>query len=470
MVVTSPDPEKTRGDVDGTLLGRLAELCAGVSLEDLDERTVHDAELALFHNLVVALAARRTGVLGLDRTPWPDGMPPGRSARRLPDLVRSPIDVAVLNGSLLMGARAQHDEYPPGTSHFGSTVIPPLLALADASAVSGARFLEAMVAGYEAGARVAAATVGPTRARGFRPTGIYGPIAASTACAVALGLPVPRVISAMALGAHQAAGLMQVWLEGTDEWRFHTAFAARNGLTAALLAADGVRGAASSLEGPAGYLRAYADDAGIAVDTTRGNGVWAISEVLLKAYPVCALNQAAMQQLLALCRQEELAPRDIVQVRITLERQDVEYPGVNADRPPPTASAALMSMPYCAARAVVDGELTLPAEWDLDAPEPLRFMERVVLAPHEEPVPSRRGRHGASVEVVLTDGRRLGTSTPELLRYDRSTAQELATSLLPAVGIGQDRIEEISATVFGLEHCPDVFQLTSLLTPEPEGG
>ncbi|MFI7481598.1 MmgE/PrpD family protein [Kocuria sp. M1R5S2] len=453
----------------GSLLERLAALAAAVSLEDLGREVVDDAELVLFHNLVVALAARRTDVPGLDRTPWPRGMPPARSARRLPDLVRSPLDAAVLNGSLLMGARAQHDEYPPATSHFGSTVIPPLLALSDAVTVSGKRFLEAMVAGYEAGARVGAATVGPTRARGFRPTGIYGPIASATACAVALGLPSPRIVSSMALGAHQAAGLMQVWLEGTDEWRFHTAFAARNGLTAALLAADGVRGAASSLEGPAGYLRAYADDAGIAVDTDRPDGAWAISDVLLKAYPVCALNQAAMQQLLDLCRREGLGARDIAQVRVTLEQQDVDYPGVGAAGAPRTASAALMSLPYCAARAVVDGELSLPAGWDLDAPEPLRFMERVVLEPHRDPAPSRRGRHGASVEVVLTDGRRLGGTDPQLLRYDRSTAQGLATSLLPAVGIGRDRIEAIAELVFGLERCPDVSELTGLLTSGTEG-
>ena len=454
----------------GTVLEQLAELCASISAENLDRRTVEDAELVLFHNLVVALAARGTEVPGLDRTPWPDGMPRHRSARRLPDLRRSPLEPAVLNGSLLMGARAQHDEYPPAVSHFGSTVIPPLLALADTVAVSGQRFLEAMIAGYEMGARVGAATLSPSRSRGFRPTGIYGPIAASAACAVALDLPAPQIASSMALGANQSSGLTQVWLDGTDEWRFHTAFAARNGLSAALLASEGVRGSPSTLEGPAGYLHAYAGSASMAVDTALPRDRWAISDVLLKAYPVCALNQSAMQQLLAIRRSEELVPQDIAEVCITLEQQDVDYPGVNAGAPPRTASAALMSMQYCAARAVVDGELTLPGDWDLGAPEYLEVMERVVLGAHEDPVPSRQGKHGASVEVMLTDGRRLGTTAPDVLRYDRAAASSLASSLLPGVGIRNARTAEISEAVFGLEGCPDVSELTGLLTTErPDG-
>ncbi|MBG6215593.1 2-methylcitrate dehydratase PrpD [Arthrobacter sp. CAN_A6] len=456
-----------RRAAENTQLDQLAELCVNLSFEDLGEQTIDDAKLVLFHNLTVALAARHSNIAGMDRSAWPDGMPLSHSARRLPDLVRSPLEHAVLNGSLLMSARAQHDEYPPAISHFGSTVIPPLLALSDAYTIDGRRFLKAMVSGYELGARIGSATIEHTRARGFRPTGIYGPIASAAACSTALGLSIEETTSALALGANQAAGLMQVWLEGTDEWRFHPAFAARNGLAAALLVAEGVQGAPMSLEGAAGYLKAYAGTTGISLDVSSKSDPWAISDVLLKMYPVCALNQAAMQQLLAICQREELAPQNIAEVSITLEQPDMDYPGVAAKEPPRTASTALMSMRYCAARAIIDGQLTLPAVWDLNAPEYLQVMDHVLLTTHDESERTRRGKHGASVLITLTDGRTLGDGIPKLLEYDRTSASDLAFSLLPGVGLDRRRIEEIFELVFRLEECPDVAELVGLLTSSP---
>ncbi len=91
--------------------------------------------------------------------------------------------------------------------------------------------------------------------RGFSGTGVFGVLAATAACASALDLDAGRAAAAMAVAASQAEGLSidAGWSTGILE----AASAARDGLNAALLAADGFTGAGDVYEARQGFGEAF---------------------------------------------------------------------------------------------------------------------------------------------------------------------------------------------------------------------
>jgi 2-methylcitrate dehydratase PrpD len=193
-------------EADRPIFTRLADFAACLSFDDLPAPVVQRAKLTLQHNLLVALAARRERLPGQDWEQWPDGLPHRAAATRLTDGRRAPAERAVVTNTLTMGSRAQHDEHPGAISHFGSTVLPPLLAVAEQVRADGASVLAAMVAGYEVGARIGAASVQATSRRGLRPTGLYGPLAGAVAAGRALSMSPSTMTSALAFAANTSAG------------------------------------------------------------------------------------------------------------------------------------------------------------------------------------------------------------------------------------------------------------------------
>ena len=98
---------------------------------------------------------------------------------------------------------------------------------------------------------------------------------------------------AIAIASSFSGGLNQTWIDGSSEYRIQLGMAARNGITAATLAAGGMHGAARWYEGDAGFARAFAD--GSAADA---EGAWELGErwrlltVTYKPFPVCAITQS----------------------------------------------------------------------------------------------------------------------------------------------------------------------------------
>ncbi|WNI14263.1 MmgE/PrpD family protein [Actinacidiphila sp. ITFR-21] len=441
-------PEATRPPA---LLEELAHFVSELSSADLPERVRERAKLILQHNIVVALAARDERVPGQDRTPWPAGLPAAQAATRLTDGLPAPAERAVVTNSLAMGARAQHDELPAAISHFGSTVLPPLLAAAEQHRIDGAQVLTAMVAGYEVGARIGAASVRQISRRGFRPTGLYGPLAGAAAVGKAIGLGPTALTSALAFAANTSSGLTQTWLRGSDEWRYQTAFAARNGYVAAYLAAEGVFGAPDTLEGANGFHRAFATADIAPASVLDGLGErWAVEDVLLKPYPVCAFNQAPVQQVLALKAARRFRASDVERVRVRMNADDITYPGVDTTAAVRTRAAALMSLRTCIALALLHGDVTIEHLESPDTAAVRRLTARIDLLP-DPAVPT----HATSVDVTH-DGVTADSGAPATTVYDRSTGRALMSRLQPLTRLDDGRLARLAESVRGLEELPDI--------------
>jgi 2-methylcitrate dehydratase PrpD len=181
-------------------------------------------------------------------------------------------------------------------AHPASTVLPAALAIAEARDSSGQDTLAALVAGYEVACRVGAAG---TRAiedeRGFHNPGTNGPFGAAASAARLLGLGEDQVASALGIAGSACGGLTEYLHDGSMTKRLHLAAAARGGLEAAELAADGFTGPATVLEGPDGFLHAFSPDPQPEL-LTEGLGEWFLcSDLTIKAYPA----HGAVQSLVA---------------------------------------------------------------------------------------------------------------------------------------------------------------------------
>ncbi|MEJ0068706.1 MAG: MmgE/PrpD family protein [Pseudomonadota bacterium] len=155
----------------------------------------------------------------------------------------SAVMAALANGTMGYACDIE-PHHPEGILHPIAVMIPTALALGERVGADGARFLAAVALGCEVEYRVSMA-LGPAEqyALGFHPSAVCGCFGATAAAAFLLGLDGAATIRALGLAACQASGMMAWESDQTENARpFQMGMAARNGATAALLAASGFGG------------------------------------------------------------------------------------------------------------------------------------------------------------------------------------------------------------------------------------
>ena len=170
------------------------------------------------------------------------------------------VRAALHNG--IVGHAEELDDSHSGVSglHLAATVIPAALALAEERGVSGRELIQALACGYEAAGRLCRCIDKAHRSRGFHSTGTAGAFGAAVACAVLLGLDGMGIVHSMGIAASSAAGLFAFLEDGATVKHFHAGRAALDGLTAALLASEGMTAPACVLEAREGFFHAYAGE------------------------------------------------------------------------------------------------------------------------------------------------------------------------------------------------------------------
>ncbi len=176
---------------------------------------------------------------------------PGRARRA--DL----IDAAFLGGTAAHGIELD-DGFRQGSVHPGCVVIPAALALGCARHSDGQALMEAIVAGYETVIAIGRACHPDLRQRGFHPTAAVGVFGSAAAAGKLGALSTGRLANAFGLAASSAGGLFAFVNGGGDIKRLHAGHAAREGLQAALLADQGVEGPPGVLEARDGFMQAFA--------------------------------------------------------------------------------------------------------------------------------------------------------------------------------------------------------------------
>ena len=354
----------------------------------------------------------------------------------------------------------REDMHAGAVSHLGVVVLPALLALAQHTQISGSRFTEAAILGYEVGARLGRALVTPEFTRRFRPTGFTGPLAATAAAGRMLALGEDALASALSLAANTVSGLNQWPEDGGEDMYFHPGFAARNAVTVVELAALGAYGSAGALDGKAGLFTTFgaspAPDLALFVD---GGGE--ILSVFNKPFPACNFAQSPCQAALELVHAYGIRAADIRSVRVAASEAAVSYPGCDRTGPFARALQAKMSIQFGVATALLNGVVEEASYAVLDDPELRRIIDATTLEIHDELTRAFPGRQGAEVTVTLQDGtmrRRMVAdviaASPEAItrRYRHAATQV----------VGQGEAGRIEDLVLRLPDLDDVARLARL--------
>jgi 2-methylcitrate dehydratase PrpD len=441
-----------------TIAHRIAGFTSQLTYAELPEPVREKARVTLLHNLGVALAA---GAGARVPCAYAENTPRG-SARLLISGRPASAEAAAFVNAAILHARAQDDVYYPGLTHVGASIIPALLALGEEHDATGADLVTALVAGYETAAAVSEGVAPRTTARGFRATGLYGVIGAAAGAARLLGLDQDETANALGIATSLASGTNQTWIDGSEEYQFQVGAVARNGVTAALLAAAGGIGSPHAFEGAQGFYNAFVGDSRGFDDVATDLGVlWRILDVTYKPFPVCALLQAPVSEAVELRRGHDLDAHAIDRVRIDMAPADAHYPGTDATGPFRSAGATLMSAQFCLAVALRSGAVRAEDLQRVDDTAVLDLARRIVVYADPDLAPQ-----AFRLEVTLRDGRTLrgGRAGTESFNWDRtgvvaqlkSMAAEFPDAALPdrleAAALRADQIsvrELVSACVIG---------------------
>jgi 2-methylcitrate dehydratase PrpD len=306
---------------------------------------------------------------------------------------RGAATAALVNGTLAH-ALDFDDTHLPSVLHPSASVIPAALATAEATGRSGGETLAAIALGDELNVRLgsvgydAGQGVNLFFEHGLHATSICGALAAAGTTACLLGLAADEVAHAIAIAASMGAGLLEANRTGGSVKRIHCGFAAHCGVTAGELAAAGLTGPPTVLEGRFGFFQAYCGPDAALDALVDGLGErWEVLSVFFKPYPCNHFTHPGVDAALTL-RAQGLDPREIVSAELGLPSsvlRTVAEPREEKIRPESGYHAAF-SGPFTVASALIGGG-GLGLYLDDFTDERARDPERLELAARVECVP-----------------------------------------------------------------------------------
>ena len=313
---------------------------------------------------------------------------------------------SVINAAMANGGMAHGNEVDPvhGTSvggHVAAGPVPTALTVGEWLNASGKDVLRAIVLGYEVGGRLMTIFYQEHDyiRRRFYHTAVVANVSSAVTAGLLLGLDPRTLQSAMCLATYQAAGPDNMTKDPVHVGKtFQVAAANRNGVTAALLARQGCKALPDILEGTHGLFDAYLGKPEANADMLHDLGrYYSITDVMHKRYSAGTPNQAYLQALFRLLRENNIAPEDIAQIEIHMPKRAVQ-------RVPTTRHASISGVKVSAIAAAT-GKLDFYQVHDpaiaIDAAV-VAMQQRVRFVGRDDWTGMEQGRH--AIVIIRTCG------------------------------------------------------------------
>jgi 2-methylcitrate dehydratase PrpD len=253
----------------------------------------------------------------------------------------------------------------------------------------------------------------------------------------------------------------------------HVGHCSRNGLLAALLAADGFTANAGALEHRQGFLHVFngAGNFDAAAILRDWGQPWDIVHpgVAIKQYPCCGSTHPAVDAMLSLVSEHGLKPAMVERVDSWTHPRRLAH----TDRPDPQSELdAKFSVQYCLARALLDGRVSLEHFEGEAFREPAirALLPRIHAAPHPEMAMSSSEHFGAEVRATLTNGRVLTAAVKRPL--GRGPGNPLPAELLEAKflncatrALSMETAEKLLTVLRDVDSAADVSVVTDAMVP-----
>lgn len=312
----------------------------------------------------------------------------------------SPAMAALISGTMGYSIGLT-DTHARSITHPGPSVVPAALAVGQDVGATPEDILKAITLGVEVITRIGAAVNPSHRARGFHPTATCNHFGVALATSYLLKSDVEHTLWALGIAGSTAGGLYEFRQSGNMLMALHGGWPALAGIYAGRLAAGGFSGPSTVLEGPEGFLRAFADHTQPESLVSAVGHPWAIEEISMRPYNACRYAHAAIDALGKIQQEHAVSSEEIDQLVIWTHRTAVDQETV-----PNTLVSARLCTAFNVALTIVHGpRLTEVGQRDLDDPAVRQIMGRIEIA--EDPVLTRMfpEKWPCRVEVKVRSGR-----------------------------------------------------------------
>jgi 2-methylcitrate dehydratase PrpD len=283
-------------------------------------------------------------------------------------------------------------------------VLPALWALAEIRGLSGRAVMEALVLGYEVGARIGiAAAMRPD----MHPHGTWGTVGAAAAVAKLLGYDAAKTRETINVASSLTlASSKRTMLEGGTVRNAYAGIANRMALMTIDLVETGFIGERDGLSSVFGHVVSEKFDTAKMIDGLGRD--WQIDQNYFKLHSCCRYNHGALDAL------DNLLARETIEAD-AIERIDVAsylYAAELDDQTPRNTLGAKFSVPFAVATRLVRGSSRVENfTWDAVRDERVQALAKRVFVTEDKAMTARLPQfRPARIDLRLRDGRTLGAA------------------------------------------------------------
>ena len=443
---------------------KFANFCEELRYEDLPHDVIKRTKLLILDTVGIIIRARHDAestsslVSAIERLEMSNG-----SCQVFSDNKSySPSAAALLNGTLAHSLDFD-DTHAEASLHSSAPILAAALAAAEMNKSSGQQLITACVVGYEIQIRLGLA--GGSSAhykKGFHPSATCGIFGAAAAAGYLMGLNKDQYISAFGIALSQSAGSMQFLTDGAWTKRSHVGQAAQNGLSCAIMAAEGFKGPSKAFEGQWGYFHSYASggDMEKAID-----GLGKKFETLnlgVKPYPSCRYSHAAIDGIIELKNELGFSTAELDDIDIGLSETALNIIGypLSDKQNPKSVVDGQFSMPFCAAVTVKSGGL----KWDdyknhLNDSDTLSLCNKIKVSPDKDAEECCPEYMSAKVKVVVKGKKyekfvKIPKGEPENFMEDSEFISKFRSLIEPY--LSNEKIDQLTGSMLKLDQSNNI--------------
>lgn len=367
------------------------------------------------------------------------------------------------------GHGGEFDDSQLGSNtHSGAVIVPTVMALAERQKLSGKDALNAVLIGVEVMVRVGAAAAPHLDEHGFHAPPVVGPFGAAAAGCRLLGLPPMQCVHAFGIAGSHSSGTREYTRSGGTMKRIHCAIPAMSGLRSAMMAAHGITGPRTIIDGDRGILQCFAGEFDLARVTNGLGRDYLFVESAYKPITSPWPAHAPLEAFGWLIDQHNLTPEQVAAIEVGTSQQAMN--NVRTIKAPRDIMDAQYSLVYGLAVRLFRGGNKFRDYREEDLTDP-RFAElsrkvTIYVDPVCEEERLRLNNRAAIVTVVTTDGRRLEKRVQYSKGHPKNpfSNDELNAKFMDAVVplLGQSRADQIAERVWYIEGMNDAAELVRL--------
>ena len=274
---------------------------------------------------------------------------------------------ALVNGALAQ-ALEMDDKHGYSLARPGSTIVPAVLAVAEARNLPLEEAVVATVAGYEVMIRLGLVAGERFLERGYHTSSLLGAFGVTAAIGRLLKCPADEIVAAMGIAGTFASGIQESTRTGSTSKILHGGWGAHAGIIAMQIASSGITGPSTVYEGKFGFFETHLTPITGKLDfetAARDLGSrWYLPETAYKPYPCCQLLHAfieAGKQMLVHFARDGVGLDDIERILCQLAEPGLTLvtDPIDRKRRPQTPHEARFSLPFGVASTFVHGDVGL---------------------------------------------------------------------------------------------------------------